>query len=173
MTALEILKTKYQLPVHSNCLTGQEVGAWALNEQQWIDIVAELRGCKDKLEPLAGEHTTKYVARYFIQNIVKAELADKVLNLDNIYTSSVQEATQYIDQNPWVFAQLEAEVKLNADGTPAPKKGDKKVIAKDVYEKNKDKGLARKQWIELLVKEVGLTPAGASTYYANLKSGKY
>ena len=47
------------------------------------------------------------------------------------------------------------------------------VIAKKVYEDNKGKVTARKDWIALLVKEVGLTEAGASTYYANLKNGKY
>ena len=74
-----------------------------------------------------------------------------------------------------MFAKAEDETppKLNADGTVAPKKGDKKVIAKKLYEDNKGKINTRKEWIALLVKEVGLTEAGASTYYHNLKAGKY
>lgn len=47
-----------------------------------------------------------------------------------------------------------------------PSKMDK---AKEVYEKMLLDGQSRKDIIAAFVKEVGLTPAGASTYYQNLK----
>jgi hypothetical protein len=41
--------------------------------------------------------------------------------------------------------------------------------AKEVYERMTLDGQSRKDIIAAFVKEVGLTPAGASTYYQNLK----
>ena len=42
-------------------------------------------------------------------------------------------------------------------------------MAEDVYLANHTKGFDRKQWIALLVAEVGLTEGGASTYLVNMK----
>lgn len=176
MQAIEILKTKHKLPVDSVVRSIQEVCAWELTDQGWMDFACELRGVKTKMAPMPEEHLTKYASRYFVQNLVKASIAgDTSKTPDDLWLKSIQDGIRFMAENPWVFAKAEDETppKLNADGSVAPKKGDKKVIAKKVYEDNKGKVTSRKDWIALLVKEVGLTEAGASTYYANLKAGKY
>jgi len=59
-------------------------------------------------------------------------------------------------------------------GTGKMKKGDKKAEAIVLWKKRKGMEWGtRKQWIELLVKEIGLTPQGASTYVYNLQRGIY
>jgi hypothetical protein len=153
----------------------QQVGMWDLTDDKWSELVDELRGSTVKGVTMPQEHLQKYSAKYFIQNLLKAGETGATVDMDDVWLRSIQDGIRYIALNPWVFAKPEDDTppKLNADGTVAPKKGDKKIIAKEVYEKNKDKVKTRKEWIALLVKEVGLTEAGASTYYANLKSGKY
>jgi hypothetical protein len=176
MQAIEILKTKHKLPVDSVVRSIQEVCTWELADQGWMDLACELRGIKTKMAPMPEEHLTKYASRYFVQNLVKANIAgDTSRTPDDLWLKSIQDGIRFIAENPWVFAKTEDDTppKLNPDGSLAPKKGDKKVIAKKVYEDNKGKINTRKEWIALLVKEVGLTEAGASTYYANLKAGKY
>jgi hypothetical protein len=176
MKAIEILEKTYKLPVRSAVQTMQRVGEWSLNTKQWHDISKELRGdTSNNVSGLDGEHEQEYATKYFIQNIIKQYTGqgETKFDVEALYLHSVEEAKKYIASAPWVFAKAEGEEKLNSDGSPASKKGDKKLLAKQVYEANKDKEMSRKQWIELLVKEVDLTPAGASTYYANLKKGKY
>lgn len=85
-------------------------------------------------------------------------------------------AQNFIADHPYVFAEpdedLDAPPKLDAQGKPKAKKGAKKEMARKVYdEKIRNEGLTRKESIAILVEEVGLSPAGASTYYANLKKG--
>ena len=182
MTAIEIVRTKYKLNDEAMSRNIQELAAFDWTEGQYLAGIAELRGDRSKIEHLKSyadqipetkhaEYLPKYVFRYFVYNLLKTPEAD----IEELYTKGIADAIKYINNNPWVFAKPEDEVapKLNSDGTVAPKKGDKKVIAKKLYEDNKDKVTARKDWIALLVKEVGLTEAGASTYYANLKNGKH
>lgn len=176
MQAIELLKTKHKLPVESLIRSVQEICTWELTDQGWMDLASELRGSA-KMKPLQHEQNlSKYATRYLMQRLIKANIAgDTSVNVDDMWLQSIQDGIRYIDENPWVFAKPDddAPPKLNADGSLAPKKGDKKVIAKKVYDENKGKINTRKEWIALLVKEVGLTPAGASTYFANLKAGKY
>lgn len=182
MTAIEIIRTKYKLNDEAISRNIQELCLFEWTEGQYLAGIAELRGDRSKIEHLkeqalqleearAREYLPKYAFRYFVYNLLKTPEAA----VEEMYTKGIDDAIRYMNNSPWVFAKPEEDVapKLNADGTVAPKKGDKKVIAKKLYEDNKGKITARKDWIALLVKEVGLTEAGASTYYANLKNGKY
>lgn len=182
MTAIEIIRDKYKLNDEAISRNVQELCLFEWTEGQYLAGIAELRGDRSKIETLKQqamsieeathrEYLPKYTFRYFVYNLLKTPEAA----VEDMYAKGITDAVKYINSSPWVFAKPEDETppKLNADGTVAPKKGDKKVIAKKLYEDNKGKITARKDWIALLVKEVGLTEAGASTYYANLKNGKY
>lgn len=144
-------------------------------DDQHLEMIAELRGIDHKLDAFTEKHVTKYAFRFFYQELLTQEIKGLPQNPDSVYLNALIKARNYINEHSYVFATaVEDEPKLDSNGNVAPKKGDKKVIAKSVYEKNKDnKALTRKDWIALLVKEVGLTDAGASTYYANLKAGKF
>ncbi len=83
-----------------------------------------------------------------------------------------------IGEMPWVVKEYETyahedhgPVKLDAVGAPKRKKGAKKALAIEVYNREKGTERTRKEWIDLLMEEVGLSKAGASTYYASLKNG--
>ena len=172
MTAIEIVRKKYELTDESTVRNVQTLCQLEMTEGQYLAAIAELRGDRHNIVPLKDrEHQAKYTFRYLVYNLLKTPETP----VEELYTKAIADGIKYIDENPWVFAKAEDETppKLNADGTVAPKKGDKKVIAKKLYEDNKGKINTRKEWIALLVKEVGLTEAGASTYYANLKNGKY
>lgn len=87
---------------------------------------------------------------------------------------------KFIADSPWSVKDYEvfshdsdAPPKLDAMGVPKKKKGAKKALAIEVYNREKltDPDRSRKDWIELLMEEVGLSKAGASTYYASLKNG--
>lgn len=184
---IQILKTKYKLPIdvatengHATLLTEcvQQVCDWENTDAQYLDIIADLIDAADRpINGWSAKHMAKYVMRYMIQNIIKNYKEVVVENIETTYLKSINQAQRYIDTNPWVFSTGEDEnapPKLDANGNIAPKKGDKKIIAKKVYEEQiKDKVITRKEAIALLVKEVGLTPAGASTYYSNLRNGTY
>lgn len=172
-SAVEVLKTEYKLPVTSVVQTMQELGERTLD---WEVVIAKLYGVKE-ITPFKNDDLAKCVGRYFIQNILRqhaaGEYAEFPRNLEELYLNSINQASDYIEKNSWVFARPEVEERLNADGTPAPKKGDKKTMAIEWWKNLKDKNIKRKDAIKQLVELTGMSDAGASTYYANLKSGKY
>jgi hypothetical protein len=92
----------------------------------------------------------------------------------SVVDEALLKAKAFISKNEYVFAVREERQnvtpKLDALGKPKRKKGAKKELAKKVYnEKIAGKQLTRKQAIAIIAEEVGMTPAGASTYYGNLK----
>ena len=186
MHAIQILKSKYQLPIdvrddEGNVDTSlircvQMVGAFEMSDQQYVAAINELLNTSDVI-PASVKHLPKYLFGYIVQNSLKAYL-NKV-EITDVLTTSTAQALKYIQENPWVFATGEDENaprKLDAAGNIAPAKGDKKVMAKELWTKhNGIQGTVntRKLWIELLVAQVGMTAQGASTYYHNLKTGVY
>ena len=117
------------------------------------------------------ERELNYTLRYLVTEVIgNPELRGRLL-----VDLAATKAKHFIENNQYVFAKPEAdaEPRLDAMGNVKPKKGAKKEMARKVYDEQiKDvEGMTRKAAIEILVEEVGLSPAGASTYYANLKKG--
>lgn len=116
---------------------------------------------------------------YTIQELVRNAADGDGITVDIVRKDIDTRFSAFVTQHKWALvddqeiASQQREQKVDANGKPKPKKGAKKELAKKVWNENKDKGYTRKQFIDILVKEVGLTPAGASTYYSNLKAGRY
>jgi len=131
-------------------------------------LIAHVSGAE---APSEDERELNYTFRYMVQEAIRNhDLRGRVL-----VASAYVLAKKFIAENAYVFAKPEAEAgepKLDATGKPKPKKGAKKEMAIKVYnEKIKDKDLSRKEAIQILMDEVGMSAGGASTYYANLKKG--
>lgn len=109
---------------------------------------------------------------YLVVGVIQELDHTDKLDGKKLLATAEAKATKLVTDNPWMFARPEAEPKLDANGHTKPRKGAKKELAKQIYaEQIEDKGLSRKEAIAILVEEVDMSPAGASTYYANLKKG--
>lgn len=189
MTAIEILKTKHKLPIDQLWLGDgkhhtdlgecvHEVLSWRLTQAQYHEYIGELLGYTGEQKVTGWEHPkmAHYVFCYLVTAITESHLHATIDNIDSMYLNAIVKAQKFIATHSWVFEHelnTIAEPKLDANGNVAPAKGDKKVMAKKVWTDNQGKNLTRGQWIELLMKEVGLTKGGASTYHNNLKNGVY
>lgn len=139
---------------------------------------------------LTGDHRyDKLFTSYIIYNIIEAKLRSKfeedktvVPDPDMIVVYARERADRFMKECAWTFMGDNQEAKKAAIENAAPedvkagkaKKGAKKFLGLKVYnEQIKGNDLKRKEAIEILMTEVGLTQAGASTYYANFKSGKW
>lgn len=186
---IHILKTKHELPIDElwigDGLHHTDVGecvnkvlSWRLTQAQYHEYIAELLDYKDGAKVTGWTHPkmAHYVFCYLVYFLLDDYVKSNVRNLDSVYLAAITKAQKFIETHDWVFnyeLATDAEPKLDAAGNVAPQKGDKKVMAKKVWNDNQGKNLTRGQWIELLMKEVGLTKGGASTYHNNLKNGVY
>jgi len=116
------------------------------------------------------ERELNYTFRYLVTSAIESPgLTGKPL-----VEQATSKAKTFIANHQYVFAQPEEDAtpKLDACGKPKPKKGAKKEMARKVYDEQiRDKGLTRKEAIAIIAEDVGMSPGGASTYYANLKKG--
>lgn len=117
-----------------------------------------------------NERELNYTFRYLVTTAIE-QPGIKGRELVGVAT---ERAKTFIANHQYVFAvpEEDATPKLDATGKPKPKKGAKKEMARKVYDEQiRDKGLTRKEAIAIIAEDVGMSPGGASTYYANLKKG--
>lgn len=193
---IQILKTEFKLPIDVATSKGhmtswlectQRAHDMSLTDQDYFAAVTKLTGVDldtvTKLmqteHPGAKVRGAKYLFDKLVEVYTRAYVESEVLpDHHQVLTNAAVQVIQYLTnpnyQYHWATGEDEnVPPKLDANGNVQPAKGDKKVLAKKLWNENQGKITTRKGWIELLCKEVGMTPAGASTYYHNLKTGLY
>ena len=142
-----------------------------LDASEYRVRIIELTGRGDELTDREAEYTYLYL----IQEIFTIHFRDpeEPINMAIMYNIAERKAIDYIEANPYLFVEHEVEVKVDANGKVKKKRGAKKDLVCKLWADHKDEGWPRKQWIQFLVDEADMTPAGASTYYASLKNGTF
>lgn len=166
---LDILR-KQKVPVDSPTSAAQHLGLngiGKLADKEYVKRIKELVGINAKFED-SNMYRMSYA--YMVTDIIKATDNTDKPDVSKIWRTAKVKAAKLVKDQPWMFASTDAEPKLDAEGNVKPKKGAKKDLAMEVYRDHiVGKIDVRKDAIAILVEKVGLTPAGASTYYANLK----
>jgi hypothetical protein len=138
-----------------------------------LDTNSFLRADREFVECYGALPSDQYAEMYF-------ELTGKNIaaDVDEVVNMSTVQFNRYWEINSYLYAdrsesQAVVEVQRKDGSTVVrTRRNDglsKQDVAQRVYVANRTKGLSRQEWIALLVKEVELTPAGASTYLSNLK----
>ena len=122
-------------------------------------------------------------ARLIVANLVQHAIKQgEGYDPNTALTNATKWLKQYRIANPWAFTRDEAysavptktetrhdvSVQVKEDGSL--KKGAKQLLAQALYDKNK--GLDNKQLVELFMKELDMSQAGARTYVYNCKKSK-
>lgn len=142
-----------------------------LTAEQYSGMYTNLTGKQlDETDAKRAELTVRYTIQSFIKHGTATD--DEVINI------ALSDFNRYWNKNGYLYehrvdAPAVVEVQRK-DGTTVTRTrredgASKSDVAEKVYMANRTKQLSRKEWIALLVAEVGLTEAGASTYYSNLK----
>lgn len=168
--AIETLQS-HNIPTHSYLAAVKYLGeeTHQLQPTEYRSRITELCGHTVDVDDKFVRH--HYL--YLVQETVRRSLNTDKLDMDELFELATARANKYIRTNPWIFVESETEPKLDAAGNPKPKKGAKKEQAIALYKKmvNENNGNhpSRQNAIKRFVDEVGMTPAGASTYVANCK----
>jgi hypothetical protein len=130
------------------------------------------------------KHTkhAQLVFGYIVQESIRAYITKTPQTVDELVELASSKALTFLVNNPWNDAETEITTVTTPDGettsvvTVKNKRGKgptKRDLSIQLYTKVKDQKLSRQDLINLFVKELGLTPAGASTYVANCRSGAW
>lgn len=127
-------------------------------------VKARLMGTKMILDAYNGQEPSLTVAVEYVQS-----LENNPKNSYMFVETSEMSGGQQLETKQ-VSEEVNIEVKVKADGKIA--RGGRAVLAEELYRKYIIEGTeptSRSAMVELFVKEIGMTPAGASTYFANAK----
>lgn len=148
------------------------------SQQEYEEMITEIIGL-DTTPSYASWKIARIYFGYTVQETLQAFNTGDVPDIEHLWDVINTRAEYFMKDQPWAIKEYttddsDDEQNLDAAGNPKQKKGAKKEAAKRVWNDNPDKqkSMSRKEWIALLCDEVGLSPAAASTYYANLKNGK-
>jgi len=157
----------YGIPTSSYVKAIQHINSQTtLSNDEYIRRIEEMSGFSINDDQLNPRFTYLYIIQETIRSFGE-------LDENEILRVAINKSIEYVNINPWSLAK-ENKRPVDVNGNPKPKKGVKKEAALKLWKSVTDKtSMTRKEWIAKLVEVVGLTPAGASTYYANLKAGRY
>lgn len=167
------------IPTDNYIAAAMSVNDLSFEKSLFESYIAEIIGMP-QAPVFENDKATRIYFGYTVQETVRAFSTGNVPDMEDVWDTVVARASNFIEENTWSVKEYRDELnedgtaKLDAAGNPKQRKGAKKEQAIKVWNDNADKQdtLSRKEWIALLCEEVGLSTAGASTYYANLKKGK-
>jgi hypothetical protein len=145
----------------------QDAGALEFDANTYRKVMGELTG----LEINVADDTARTAFMYTVQFAVEGQ------PIDIAYQAAVPKAEDYVAKHPWINAKPDYEYeptsRVDALGAPKQKKGAKKEAAIAYWNAHQEDHTTRKEWIEALMENVGLTSGAASTYHHNLKKGAW
>ena len=158
------------VPVHSTIAAAQHLGLNGIGQMTDSKYIGLIKEITDESIVLEDSDLYRMTYAYLCTEAISRSNNTDQLNAVELLTIAKEKAILLKKNHKWMFAKSDTPVKLDENGNAKPKKGAKKILAMEVYAEHiKDKVTVRKDAIAILVDKVGLTPAGASTYYANLK----
>lgn len=113
----------------------------------------------------------KYVRHtylYLVQETIRSSFTTDQIDMKMLFSDAVKRAVKFVDENEYMlFAEKKTPVKLDSKGEPKKKKGWKKDEAERLYKENK--GMAKKDFMALLMDKLDMTKSGSQTYFYNCK----
>jgi hypothetical protein len=113
------------------------------------------------------QRDARYCFLYLIQETIRKSDNTDRFDMPTLLIYAEERAYKFIKENPWHWAVVEEEVKLDSSGKPKRKKGAKQVEALRIYNENIFAG--KKAIIELFMSELDMSKAGATTYFYNTR----
>lgn len=171
--ALELNK-RYKLSLSSFTQAAREFQARGIGGTYDFDtFMVEVLG---EVVPTKHAREAEVMAGYIVQESVRNHLLGAATDPHSIIAKATEMTTNYFVNHPWdlpkeIVAVDGGEIFVPTRAKRAPKGSgkSKKELAIQMYNANRDK--SRPELLAMFVKELGMTPPGASTYVHNCQRG--
>jgi len=180
LSIIDAIESGYGIPINSRGAAIQQFNDDARNGLYDLGMVlrnildADVQALHEAGEDIPEDHTRIQVA-YVIDGAVAAHLDGREIDPGELYVTATKQARDFIKKMPWVFAEKEKKVKLDASGKPKAKKGSKGARTYELYCQLTDEGASRKEIMEAFQNEDRMAPLpvhskkGATTYFYIMK----
>lgn len=162
MKPIYILENQYSIPIHSffQAVTLIKDRDRGLDEVEYRSRIGTILGISVDISDLRQLEYTYY---YIVQNLVKNHKNSVDESNDELYARSYKQACDFIGQHEWAFAVGQ----VDDNGERKPRNKTKQELALEIYQDNIDEG--KKAIIDLFIKDLDMSKAGATTYFYNLR----
>jgi len=138
-----------------------------LTKEECEKGVAEIIGM-DGVPSYRNQKEATLYFLYCVQETIRAYNTGEIPDMSEVWNDVVRRATEYISSSPWAVKDYDSEQTAD-DGTPKQKKGAKKEQSRALYVKLNDGSHTRDDIINAFMDKLGMSKAGATTYFHNLK----
>lgn len=143
-----------------------------MTERQYASGIKELLGADD-VPSFKNEKEARIVFLYVVQETLRVYIEDNIVpDMAAVWEEVIDRSSVFLAKNPWsikTYGTVNGETKVDAVGLPKKKKGKKKEMAIDIYCRMNDGTTERGTIIQAFMDEIGMTKAGATTYFHNMK----
>lgn len=146
----------------------------ALSKEEHESGIANIIGTE--ITPtFTNEKEAEMYFLYAVQETIRAFSGGNIPDMSDVWSEVQRRATHFINENPWSIKTYasEEEVIEDAEGNKTVKvkrkKGAKKEQSAAIYKKLNDGTNDRNTIIDAFINDLGMSKAGATTYFHNLK----
>ena len=145
-----------------------------------LDLIEQLTGIRK-------DYTDTTLALHVAQCVVEAVVKSDLIEPETVIAEAEKRSAALVKRMPWINAKpvaanavpttqvavaegIDVKVEVKADGKI--KKGGKQILAVELYKKHvteAEKPVTNQEFIAILMKELGMTKAGSTTYAYNCK----
>lgn len=105
---------------------------------------------------------------YLVQETIRVYSNGLIPEMDKVWKEATRRCNVFIERSPWAIKDYGVEETVDGE-QPKIRKGAKKQIAHELYQRMNDGTNDRNAIIEALMAEADMTKSGATTYFHNLK----
>jgi hypothetical protein len=142
-----------------------------LSKEEYEDAIAKIIGA-DTAPSFRNEKESALHFLYVVQETVRAFNSGVIPDMAEIWELAQNRVKYMIECSPWAIKEYTSAETSNINvpnAAPKRKKGAKKDLADTLYRKMNDGKNDRIAIIAALIDEVGMSKAGATTYFHNLR----
>lgn len=167
-TPLEII-AGYGAPTNSYLAAIKHFGEReSLPKQVCESRIAEIIGAE--IAPsLSNEKEANLYFLYTIQETVRAFQGATIPEMADVWDEAQSRAKKFIETHPWTIKEYNNESVDPITNQPKQRKGAKKEQSEELYKEMNDGKNDRVAIIQAFMDQLGMSKAGATTYFHNLK----
>lgn len=120
---------------------------------------------------LPSTYEARILFRYVIQETIRAHQGQTIPNIDIVYKDALEKTKHFIEEYTWAQTNYNCVNGITFTNSTEDEdhKGDKKTITETIFKDLVAQNASRGDIIEAFVNKVGMSKAGATTYFHSLK----
>lgn len=120
---------------------------------------------------LPSTYEARILFRYVVQETVRSHQLEAIPNMDEVYKLALDKTKKFVEEYTWAQTNYNCVngITFTNSEEDCSRKGDKKTITEKIFKDLVAQKASRSAIIDVFINQVGMSKAGATTYFHTLK----